>query len=372
MLENQGKKMRAPTSASNIFRRKLCPGSHNAEANTVDESSGAPADEGKLLHPFAQNPALKRDHLTDKQRQLLTKADQGTLKLRSQALMTFREPGPIYTEVQGTLYGPDGEELFPGTSDYVQHFEGGAAVQDFKMGFVDVTEAPSNYQLAAYGVIWTDYLEVPSAIVAVNQPQKIGSGLTTALYDRKALDNARREIAAIYHAALDKNAPRIAGEMQCRFCRAKLHCDAWKERFGVLALRPEAQTIAVLDNDTLKKFAIGIKQAKSIERQVMDEMKRRITDGEITDWMLKETGETRELTDVVGAYRALADYFEPIGGFTGARFTECTSVVWTKLTKLVKELTGFSEQRSGALLNELLNEFTTRKPKQPTPTPIND
>lgn len=363
--------MRATTSASNIHRRKLCPGSHNAEASVIDDSSSAPADEGKLLHPFAQNPALKRDHLTDKQIALLQKADTATRSLLIDAQSTFgSKPGALYTEVEGMLYGPDGEQLFPGTSDYVQHFTGGALVQDFKMGFVEVEEAPSNYQLAAYGVIWGDYLEVPRVIVAVNQPRAFGRGLTSALYDRGARDSARREIAAIYHAALDKNAPRIAGEKQCRYCRAKLFCDAYKERFKILAARPEAQTIATLDDDTLKRFAVGIKQAKSIERQVMEEMRRRIEAGEITDWQLKATGETRELTDVVGAYRALADYFEPIGGFTGAKFTECTAVVWTKLTALVKELTGFPEQRSARLLNELLNEFITRKPKSQSPTPI--
>lgn len=363
--------MRAVTSASNIHRRKLCPGSHNAEANVIDDTSSAPADEGKLLHPFAQNPKLKRDHLTDKQRALLEKADRSTKDLLLSATTVFlRSPGALYTEVEGMLYGPDGEELFPGTSDFVQSFEIGAVVQDFKMGFVEVEEAPSNYQLASYGVMWGDYLQVLRVIVAVNQPRAFGKGLTSAIYDAGARDAARREIAAIYHAALDKNAPRIAGETQCRFCKAKLFCDEYKKRFTALDIRPESQTIATLDSDELKRFAVAVKCAKSIERQVMDEMRRRIESGEITDWKLKETGETRELTDVVGAYKELAAYFEEIGGFTGAKFTECTSVTWTKLTKLVQELSGFSQSRAAALLNDLLNPYITRKPKTPSPTPI--
>lgn len=369
--------MRSVTSSSNIFRRKLCPGSHNLEASVIDAAGdNAPADEGTLLHPFACNRKLSRDHLTDAQRRLLKRADSASDRFLSVVSLAYHA-NPLttpatWTEERVTLHGTDGIELFDGASDLVWQFDEGAAVQDFKLGFMDVTPAPMNYQVASYGLMWTDFLKLDRATVAINQPRHSKDELSIAYYDRHALEKARKELTAIMQAAWDPKAPRIAGAPQCDFCTAKLFCDEYKARYRALEQRPEAQTIQTLDTEELHRMGIACKTADRIKGRVMDEIARRIEAGEMPGWHLQETGETRELIDIVGAFKELSAYFERIGGFNGRRFTECTTIVWGRLTKLVQELTGFTEGRSKALISELLNPFIAAKPKRPTPQPIHE
>lgn len=364
--------MRDTTSASNLFRRKLCPGSHHAEEGIIDEAGDA-ADEGTLLHPFACNPKLKRDHLTEEQRRILKKADFSTRDFLVAAEREFQAPSierARWIEERLTVHGPDGEELFSGQCDVAFDFaeEKGVAVQDFKLGFLDVTPAPVNYQVASYGIAWTDYLNADRALVAINQPRGTET-LTLARYDRRTIEAARREIASIYHAALDRNAPRIAGETQCAYCRAKLFCEEYGRRFRPLAHAPESRTVATLDNDQLGMFAMAVRAAKRLEGPIMAEITKRIQNEEMEGWHLSENGEVRQVTDIVGAYNALRGYFDNLGGMDPKRFTECTELSLTRLAEYVRELTGFTTSRAKQLIEELLNPYIARKQKRPTPTP---
>lgn len=365
--------MRAVTSSSNIFRRKLCPGSERMEARAIESQQDNPAaDDGTLLHPFACNPKLKRFHLTEEQQRRLRRADDGTKQLLAAAAAKFNanplEDPPAWIEETLMLRGPDGEEIFPGKSDVAYGYPGAVAVQDFKMGYTPVPKAEVNYQVASYGVMWSDHLQVSEVIVGINQP-RMTPPLSLAHYTRNGIEKARRELAAIKHAAEDPGAPLIAGEHQCQYCKAKLFCDAYAQRFQPLAVRPDSYAIEMMPADALHKFGIACKAADRIKGQVFAEIRRRIEADEMPGWELVENGETRELVDMVAAHRELATYFERIGGYSGARFTECTVMVWGRLTKLMQELTGFSEARSKALINELLNPFIVRRKKEPTPQP---
>lgn len=369
--------MRSVTSGSNIFRRRLCLGSHNAETGLAD-NFGPAADEGTLLHPFASNRKLKRDHLTPSQQNLLWVADRSTEKLIGTAEHVFGADSAAraeWIEERLDVIGPDGEKLFDGQCDLAIDFRDatlpGVVVEDFKMGYIDVTEAASNDQLASYALMFTDYTGTDRAIVGINQPRGT-ERLTVALYERPQLEAARRELAAILHAAEDRNAPRIPGESQCRYCRAAaaLTCEEFKRRFMPLALAPETRSIKTLDSDELGKFGILVKQAVRIAPAVMSEIALRAENGEMPGWELVQNGETRTVTDIVSAYNVLRDYFENLGGIDPKRFTACTKLSLTDLAEYFAELTGFSQGRAKAVLNDLLNPFIERKAKRPTPTPI--
>lgn len=369
--------MRAITSASNIFRRKLCPGSHHAEAAVADLTDNAPADEGTLLHPFACKPSLKRDHLTAAQQNLLTLADSISEELKTtvtRTVGTFDAEPAVWTNTRLDLFGPDNEKLYDGEADvtFLWAESDVAAVQDFKLGFVEVSPAETNYQLASYAVMWSDYLQTERIFVAINQPRNRTreTRLTIAQYDKTSIQFARKSLAAIFHAASELHAPRIPGEEQCRFCKAKLFCDPYKARFSVLAVRPDVLTLEFLQREELHRLGIACKTAAQVAPMIFEEIRRRIEAGEMEGWELKDSGETRELTDIVAAYQELSSYFRNIGGFTGKAFTDCTQIQWTKLTALVRKLTGFTENRSKATINEILNPLILRKPKTPSPTPI--
>lgn len=344
------------------------------EAQVAEVQQDNPAaDDGTLLHPFACNRTLKRDHLTDEQRRRLKKADEGTDYFIATAHQWFKtnplETPPQWIEEPLMLYGPDGEELYPGHSDIAFQFGSGVAVQDFKMGYIPAPKAETNYQVASYAVMWRDRLDAEQVLTAINQPRHKPAVSLAAYASRPAIEKARLELAAIKHAAEDPHAPLIAGEHQCTYCRAQIHCGAYQQRFAPLALRPDVLSIELMDTGDLHKFGIACKAADRIKGQVFKEIRRRIEADQMPGWELEENGETRELVDMVAAHRELNQYFERIGGYSGARFTECTVMVWSRLTKLIQELTGFTEGRSKVLINELLNPYIVRRKKEPTPQP---
>src|SRR5438552_1095838 len=69
-----GKMMRPVTSASNLFRRQLCPGSARLEAGLPEEDSEQ-SREGQLLHEYSAHPEYDRRMLKPAQRDLLELAD---------------------------------------------------------------------------------------------------------------------------------------------------------------------------------------------------------------------------------------------------------------------------------------------------------
>lgn len=372
--------MRETTSASNVYRRKLCPGSARAEAAVIEQGNTDAADEGTLLHPFACDRRLSREHLTDKQRALLARADSADESLEAQArdwmgvaVIGDTAAPAVYRFERLEIKGPDRERLFSGESDLVRYWptRAGALIEDFKLGFVQVPPAAHNYQLAAYAVMWRDFLELDSALVAINQPKTKG-GVSLAEYKPDGIEKARRELAAIVHASEDASAPLIAGEDQCRFCRAKLHCEAYKQKFQPLALKPDAQVIGDLEPDKLKAMLEAVRFAARIADPVIAEVTRRVEEQEpgFEDWMMKDNGETKQFTDLVGAFRAVSDYMAAVGrDFTGTDFTDCTELKWTRLLELFQERTGFPKTRAQKLLLEIVNPFLTFKPKRKTPTP---
>lgn len=362
--------MRETTSASNLPRRKACPGSANAEENIIDQSSES-ADEGTLLHPFAENPMLPRDHLSEQHRNLLSRVDQNHKELLG---MFFDDTGcesPVnYPKIRLRLQDPEGEPMFSGENDFAMFDPASKTVliEDYKMGFTQVTHASENTQLACYAVSWGDYLEADSVIVAINQPRS-KEPLTVARYSRAQLEQARLELTAIYRASQQPDAPRIAGEEQCRFCKAKLFCEEYRRKFEPLLLKPDAQTIQQIDADSLIRMYEAVRFASRIADPVIEEFSRRVAAGDpdFHAWEMAETGSTRQGVDVIGVYRTLSDFFSGDPKFTPARFTECTKVSLGQLTGLFRELTGMSEARAKKLLSTLLEPHCQWVPKRPTP-----
>lgn len=67
--------MRPVTSASNLFRRALCPGSERMEYGLPEEDSEQ-SREGRLLHDYSNRRELDRAFLTPSQRDLLALSDE--------------------------------------------------------------------------------------------------------------------------------------------------------------------------------------------------------------------------------------------------------------------------------------------------------
>src|SRR5262249_49718834 len=98
-----------------------------------------------------------------------------------------------------------------------------------KFGYAVQTPAALNKQLRAYAVMVSEMVALDSAIVAITQPRATFSGerITIAAYNKEDINLARLEIDLVVQTASDKPDKLVAGEEQCRYCRAKVKCPAY-------------------------------------------------------------------------------------------------------------------------------------------------
>lgn len=368
---------RSVTSASNAHRRWLCPGSEAAESECAEETSEF-ADEGTLLHDYACAPKLPRGHLTSDQRSLLDRADQGRNEVLAMVIQSFDIPatGPgsemiEYTAKRLNLTDAQGNFLLDGEIDHVFCWPAlrVALVIDYKMGFIDVTPAAQNVQLECYAPMWADYLGCEQIAVAIVQPRS-KEKFTIAQYDAEGIKAAREDIAAILAESRKPDAPRFAGEQQCRYCRAKVFCEEYRQRFSAVAIKPDLKTIEALPADQLARLFHAVRTAGQISEQVKDEVRRRVelkAPG-FEDWGLKPGRRLRKVNDPVAAYSRFADKFADNPKFTPEGFNACLDASVPKLEELLVSL-GAKKSHAGRMVSEILGELLEWKETAASPQP---
>lgn len=366
---------RALTSASCIARRAACPGSAFAEMGILDERSDY-SDEGTFLHPLAlamvsptaprpENPPILTTEQTEALDEFCRLFRLFESDVKDQFGISDGEPFVDEVEQEVIVYGVNGNALYPGHLDLCRTWPAKSVrlIIDAKFGRLDVEEAPDNTQLASYGVGKFQESPVEHTAVGILQPRNFGPGITTAVYDAHAIGAALTELERIVVASRDPSAPRVAGLAQCRYCRAKLFCDAYKS-----SLLPVEQTLAVdlVSNDDLERLHEIVKRAALIGEQVTAELRKRIAGGDLPGWKLQSTGETKTLTDTVEAYRRFLVEF-PTEPILDHKFMACMKASLTKLASLYSEITGKPAKAARAETEDLLSGLIETKPKEATP-----
>lgn len=368
--------MRAVTSASNIFRRKLCPGSGIAEMGILDEESPYSA-EGDLLHKLtlarlskAAAPAPAGIILTPEQSETLNEAERLFVQFQERVMRQYgiSEDEPFEDECEQTLIvrGDGGRELYPGHGDIIRTWAGAGVrlIADWKFGFLEVEEAPDNTQLASYGVAKYDAAPILDTAVAIIQPRAFGPRLTMAVYAPDTIDAARTELERIDTSWRIPGAPRIPGARQCGNCKAKLFCDKFKAQ--MLPATQGVRDVSLASNLDLERLHVAIQAVGQIENKVKAEMRRRIREGEMPGWELQNTGSTKTVPDLSAAYRRVAAFF-PGEEALADKFMRCLKPTWEDLTGLAIDLTGLPQKKARAKLEEMLAGLIEETPKEPTP-----
>lgn len=375
-METTQKPVRAVTSASNLFRRALCPGSAAMEAQFAEPPDSEFSVEGTMLHslfmlPEDQWPPLPAP-LTIEQREALDSANfQGWDFVRQFAETNgIPDDAPYMDEHEATLemYN-DGFPIFPGHADFIRYWprQSAVVVVDAKFGFMEVDEAAENLQLATYAVMRGT--QIASLVgktvgVAIVQPRNFGPKRSQAQYDNKGLMDAGREIVRVFIESEKPGAPLNPSLKACHFCRAKAGCDAYKAKF--MQLSPELQAaIVTLDNDQLARMYEAVKFAAKVADEVRDEMRARIRADRLPGFKLGNSGDTRRLVDGVGLFQAMAKRFADVPHFA-MRYNRCLEMVWGRLEELFAALTNTSEAKAKEFVKEIAAPFveTTEKEKR--------
>src|SRR5215510_10062110 len=188
---------RANTSASNLFRRALCPGSEAMEAGLPDEDTEE-SREGTLLHHYDAHPELDRSVLKPEQRDLLEISAALDRFIFSRISQTYQLNGKDETSsyVENREVALNYKEL-PGHADLVRYYIGPkiALIVDKKFGYKLQTPATLNKQLRAYAVMVAEMVTLNGAIVAITQPRMpYSERVTIAAYGQDDIVQTRAAI----------------------------------------------------------------------------------------------------------------------------------------------------------------------------------
>lgn len=308
---------RPTTTPSNLLRRQLCPGSAFMEAGLSDQDS-IDAQRGRLFHRYWFNETLDRTFLNDDERDLLELSDRLLRDVLNRLAFEMGEKVFIEQTISATSV------KLSGTPDRVHWWQlrDSALVADLKSGFAVVERAELNLQLRGYAVLVADALVVDHVFVAILQPRlwSPSERITLAHYEPDDIKRSRDQINTIIAATEEPDAPLHAGEEQCRFCRAKLTCPAFREAMAlpVAAFKTEAelsktkreaviaQRIKQCSDEQLEAVIEACKLAGMVEEPARDEARVRIEAGRLTNYTLGKEWEAREIVNVRRAIAMLA------------------------------------------------------------------
>ena len=202
------------------------------EAGLPEEDS-VQSIEGRLLHEFDANPSLDRSTLKPQQQDLLRiSAELDDFVFARVAEQFGISADEVFEEGREkelmALSGTKAET--PGHCDRYRYWPGRKLllIRDAKFGFKIVTPAAANFQLRTYGIGGAEEWDVEDVVVAITQPRlSYSERVTMAAYTREDIEASKKELSAIRFASAKPDAPLVAGEEQCRYCRARLLCPAF-------------------------------------------------------------------------------------------------------------------------------------------------
>lgn len=306
----------ANTSASSLHRRVRCPGSHRAEEGLAEQNSEYAA-EGTLLHA-ALDPTdtAAFDSLEPKQQDVVRSTEHifAEVIARTVAALAIAPDEPFSEGYERALVLRKGvRPVLTGHCDYWRYYAGPKVliVTDAKFGFIEVTPAPLNLQLRAYAAMLAQEHDVETAVVAIAQPRAYAiegaEQLTIARYDRADLALAQAQIYEWKEQWTAADAPRHASEDACRYCKAKLLCDAYRARLD--GMRGVTSGIADLSPEDFGALyaAMALAAKEDFVESVKSEARIRITEGRLPGYRLKPNAARRSLNDPVKAAKLLAE-----------------------------------------------------------------
>ena len=194
-------------SASSMEQIALCPASHQAQRGLSDSVSKA-AQRGTMIHLLlelnkndfecAVELAAKRDEMIE---QIFPTGRKMTMKEQRLWL---------------------GSNL-SGQADHIVTSGSKGLIIDYKTGTWPVTPAGENLQLMTLAVLLKDHKpRLKTIYAAILQPTYEPE---LVCYDEDSLVEAREHIESLLEKASAEDAPRIGGDKQCHFCKAKEECE---------------------------------------------------------------------------------------------------------------------------------------------------
>jgi Protein of unknown function (DUF2800) len=219
------------SSASNALPDRLCRGRHQAQINLPELPRSDSGAAGTVIHALWTGTESPREPGADE----IEKAEALSEQEVRVAEEFFPTGDGLVRIVERRLW-----HEFPAVSDdpaqgtlktsgqfdvaLIHPESRRALICDGKSGWLPVTPNPSNLQLRRLaGLLW---LQLDSAEIGVCILKPLGKMEAPCLYTVPDLRRSVSEMEEDVRQSHTANAPRTAGEEQCRYCRAREVCPA--------------------------------------------------------------------------------------------------------------------------------------------------
>jgi len=253
------------TSASSAAYDLACPGRHLAQKGIPEPPSDNDQDFGRRVHRALANSGdvkllssftIKERELFDSCRAIEKKVVLDYFGVDHPAMRVYREERKWVK-----FRGPDGRIYeHSGQADAVFIAGAKGLIIDYKSLAGEVADASSNQQIRDQTALWRgDIMRQGGILVecggAIVQPYVTHSPVVVN-YKEPDMDRSAKEMMERVVRSNDPKSPRIAGELQCKFCRAHSICmeyQTWASatlptfrglaEFHVEQWKPEQRTI---------------------------------------------------------------------------------------------------------------------------------
>lgn len=371
------------TSASNADADLLCPGRHMAQ----QKARRTEIPDKDAAHGTAIHLALAKGDpsgLTLEQHETFIACQQivqGCIKsFFGEAQITHQANEARLWSSWGGIFGENGDQVrdiqHSGKLDRLYISGSKALVVEFKTLAGDVPAASSNQQLRDQAVLVyggsatppkngrVDYVIKQIGCVVV-QPLVTHSP-EICLYEENDLIRATAEMQQRVNASNDHGSQRVAGESQCKFCRAAPYCPEY-QAYATRSL-PLAKTIldvpaALWTAEQCGQFLNAYSMAFNWLTDSKDAIRSRMEDGmEVPGHALREGNEVRHVANV----QELFNRFVKLDGNTPLEkkvelFVSAADVGLGDFKEAVNKLTGYKGKKLESTVDKILDGVVETK-----------
>lgn len=355
------------TSASNAQADELCAGRHLAQQGIPEPEKDESAKFGSAIHDALAKQDSK--DLTFEQREVYDACR------KIEFATVDRYFGPATTELmvipcmrETRRWSEWGELKHSGRLDVFHYLGKKALVLEYKTLAGEVRESPGNRQLRDQVVLLDDSLRREMQLIACAVVQPFAThNPDICEYNRQQIEQARQEMWHRVKKSNNPKSPRIPGELQCKFCRAKTVCKEWQTWAGT-SLPPVTTSLlgVPIANWSPEQMAFYLDHRQTA-RQWLDAADDYILDrlkadsGSVPGWELVD-GNTREIIiDVQEAFNR----FRALGGTLEA-FLKCIKPVKKELKSALSEVTGARGMALDKAMEQLTKGISEFKQNQPS------
>lgn len=367
------------TSASNAEADELCPGRHLMQRGLPEEKS-ADAEFGTALHD-----ALKRgsdEGLSLEQKDLYESCEKIVEKVGKAFFGEEWEEVKLNPSKEIRLWtdfpGKGGDLLHSGQLDRLYHSPTKGLIVEVKSLAGTVAASPRNMQLRDHGVLaWLDLWDpttAPTLGTVVVQPL-VTHTPEVCEYVWEDLNRAWIDMRKRVTASNDPTSPRIAGEIQCKFCRAKKICPEYGQWAGGQLPVPRSLVDVPMDRWDGQQFATFL-AGRAIAQKWLDDAydlaKTRLKANaeEIPGWGLKDGAIREYVNDPAALLNRLWQNHgkDKLGCWeeTVDKFMKCISVKKKEFKQVVHTISGLKGQALDKAVDELLAGLVDEKQNEPS------